>query len=418
MLDLLDHPSKSAEMDPPISIEVAGQRLTLFFNTESQLELMLRDISSASRRVWLETYIFLDDRVGRLVAEALKERALAGVDVRVHYDAVGCLAASRTLFTSLAAAGVKLNCFHSAWECLRRFAFFRTYNRRNHRKLLVIDDRAAYFGGMNIVDHACEMPGNAETRTPAAIGWRDLHVRLEGPDQAAIAESFATSWKRSLGKGHRPRESKVSLRKQLALDRLRKIGQSSQETHQTQPQDEWIRFFDSGLGPRSDRSARVFLRLINTARSRLTLSMAYFLPVGRVRRALFRCAKRGVHVRLVLPSFSDIPLIYEATRYLYHMLLRRRFEIYERNECMLHSKAMIVDDEYVVLGSSNFDVRSLWINWEFLVVIRSRRLSAVLSEVTQREIQSSCRVTHDDWRNQPWWQRLLDRLAWSLRRWL
>src|SRR6185436_10906919 len=144
----------------------------------------------------------------------------------------------------LVKAGVKLNCFHSAWECLRRFAFFRTYNRRNHRKLLVIDDRVAYFGGMNIVDHTCETPGDSETRSPAAIGWRDLHVRLEGSAQTAVAESFAASWKRSLGKRRRPRESAISLRKQLAFDRLRKMGQPSPESNQRQAQDEWIRFFD------------------------------------------------------------------------------------------------------------------------------------------------------------------------------
>lgn len=418
MLDMLDRASTSAEVDPPISIEVAGQRLTLFFTTESQLELMLRDIKSATHRVWLETYIFLDDRVGRPIADALKERALAGVDVRVHYDAVGCLVASRTFFTELAAAGVKLNCFHSAWECLRCFAFLKTYNLRNHRKLLVIDEQAAYFGGMNIVDHTCQMSGGTETRHPTAIGWRDLHVRLEGPAQVEVAASFDASWKRSLGKGHRPRELAVSLKRQMALDRLKKSGRSQPGPDESYSPEEWIRFFDSGSGPRSERSARLFMRLINAARSRITLSMAYFLPVGRVKRTLFRCASRGIPVQLVLPSFTDAPLIYRATRFFYHMLLRRGFEIYERSECMLHNKVLIVDDEYVVLGSSNFDVRSLWINWEFLAVVRSYRLAALLNEVIQREIQSSCRVTHDDWHNQLWWQRLLDRLAWSLRRWL
>lgn len=412
MLDVLTHPKIPVEVDPPISLEVAGQRLTLFFNTESQLDLMLHDIRSASRRVWLETYIFLDDRVGRLIAEALKERALAGVDVRVHYDAVGCLVSPSRLFTDLATAGVKLHCFHSAWECLRRFTFFRTYNRRNHRKLLIIDDQAAYFGGMNIADHSCELPRHSETRSAAAIGWRDLHVRLEGPLQAEIAKSFVASWKRSLRKIRRSRES-TPLKRQLALDRLRQ-----QEFQHVPNRDEWIQFFDSGSGPRSHRSARLFMRLINAARRRLTLSMAYFLPVGRVRRAIFRCAKRGVRVRLVVPRVSDVPLVHRATRYLYHTLLRHHIEIYERSECMLHSKVLIVDDEYGVLGSSNFDVRSLWMNWEFLAVIRSRRLAATLSDVVQREIQSSCRVTHDDWRNQPWWRRWLDRLAWSLRRWL
>ncbi len=413
--DAVESRIKQVVVDPPVSIDVAGQRLTLFFNTESQLELMLADIRSASLRVWLETYIFLDDRVGRLIAAALKERALAGVDVRLHYDAVGCLTASASLFTELAAAGVKLNCFHSAWECLCRFAFFKRYNRRNHRKLLVVDDRAGYFGGMNIVDHTSELPREFETRPATAIGWRDLHVRLEGPAVAAIADSFEAAWQRALGQPRPIKKPAVSLQKQLNRDSLMKAGRQPEASA---ADDEWIRFFDSGSGPRSERSGRVFLKLINAARRRLTMSMAYFLPVGRVRRALFHCADRKVHVTLIVPGFSDVPVIRRATRYLTHMLLRRRFEVYERGECMLHSKLMIVDDEYVVLGSSNFDVRSLWINWEFLSVIRSRRLATLLAGVVQHEMRASCRITHDDWRGQSWWQRLVDRCAWSFRRWL
>ena len=154
------------------------------------------------------------------------------------------------------------------------------------------------------------------------------------------------------------------------------------------------------------------------ARFRLTFSMAYFLPVGQVRRALFQSAQRGVRMRVVLPSFSDMPFIQRATRYFYDVLLRRRFEVFERQQRMLHSKVLIMDDEYVVLGSSNFDVRSLWINWEFVALIRSRHLAALMTEVVNREARQSVRVTKSFWRNQSWWQRLLDRIAWSLRLWL
>lgn len=395
-----------ADFEPPISIEVAGQQLTLFFNTETQIELMLGDIRSATQRVWLETYIFQSDRVGRLIASALQERASAGVDVRVHYDAVGSLMAPSQLFADLAAAGVKLHCFHSAWEGLRRFEFFKTYNRRNHRKLLVIDDRVAYFGGMNIVDHACETPGESPKRSCLAIGWRDVHVRLMGSSQPELAASFELSWQRARREDYQPIKTRVPLRTLLRRD------------DPAETQTEWLRFFDSGPGPRSDRSARVFTRLLNFARQRVTFSMAYFLPVGRVRRALFRCSNRGLHNRVVLPALSDVPLVQRATRYFYRVLLQRKFEIYEHAACMLHSKVLIVDDEYVVLGSSNFDVRSLWINWEFFALIRSKRLAAALSKVIAREMPSSQRVTCSSWRSQSWWQRWLDRIAWSLRLWM
>ena len=419
-------------IEPPLAIEVAGQRLTLFFNTETQIEAVLNDIRSAQSRVWLETYIFLEDRIGRLVAEALKERASAGVEVRIHYDAVGSLATPNSFFRDLALAGAKLHCFRSAWEALSRFSFFKTYNRRNHRKLLVIDDRVAYFGGMNIVDHASETATDSPKRSHTAIGWRDVHVRLEGRQQRHVAESFELSWQRAQGQPSRPSATNLPLGVLLARDRQTSLPQpadslesSALATNNTpadnapsKNKDEWVRFFDSGPGPRSHRAARVFTRLMQAARFRLTFSMAYFLPVGQVRRTLFQSAQRGVRVRVVLPSFSDMPFIQRATRYFYDVLLRRRCEVFERQQRMLHSKVLIMDDEYVVLGSSNFDVRSLWINWEFVVVIRSRRLAALMTEVVSREAQESVRVTQSFWRNQSWWQRLLDRIAWSLRLWL
>ncbi|HLQ45965.1 MAG TPA: phospholipase D-like domain-containing protein, partial [Planctomycetaceae bacterium] len=311
-------------------------------------------------------------------------------------------------------------------------SFFKTYNRRHHRKLLVIDDRVAYFGGMNIVDHASETATDSPKRSHTAIGWRDVHVRLEGTQQRFVAESFELSWQRAQGQrsqGQASRSSATHLPLGLLLARDRQtslpppaecLASSTLATNNAAAEnnDEWIRFFDSGPGPRSQRAARVFTRLLQAARFRLTFSMAYFLPVGQVRRALFQSAQRGVRVRVVLPSFSDMPFIQRATRYFYDVLLRRRFEVFERQQRMLHSKVLIMDDEYVVLGSSNFDVRSLWINWEFVVLIRSRHLAALMTEVVNREARQSVRVTKSFWRNQSWWQRLLDRIAWSLRLWL
>src|SRR5207245_4576415 len=118
---------------------------------------------------------------------------------------------------------------------------------------------------------------------------------------------------------------------------------------------ESIQFFDSGPGPKHTRALRVFHRLLSMARKRITLSMAYFLPVGRVLRALLRAHRRGVFIRVVVPAQSDVPVVQRATRCLYGRLLRRRFHIYERQVHMLHSKVMVVDDEGSVLGSCTLD---------------------------------------------------------------
>ena len=143
--------------------------------------------------------------------------------------------------------------------------------------------------------------------------------------------------------------------------------------------------------------------------------MAYFLPVGGVLKALLRAPRRGVLVRVVVPGESDVPLVQHATRHLFSWLLRRRFRIYERQVSMLHSKVMVADDAWTVVGSCNLDARSLYINLEFVAVIHSRQLAQALNRVMRFEVAHSKRVTLQEYRERTWWRRLVNRLAWALR---
>ncbi|HWG41954.1 MAG TPA: phospholipase D-like domain-containing protein [Gemmataceae bacterium] len=382
----------------PVSVTVAGHHLTVFVETWPLIEAMVRDILAARKRVWLETYIFQDDAAGQAIAAALRERVAAGVQVRVLYDFIGSSATSGAFFRDLEEAGVQVHAFHSLWEALWNFSFLRILNRRNHRKLLVLDDATAYFGGMNLVDTTLGGRATPE-ELPASAGWRDVHLRLTGPQQNEIAESFERSWRMAHGEpiARRPRSYRLGV---LAAA------------------EESIQFFDSGPGLRHSRAARLFTRLIRAARRRITFSMAYFLPVGGVLRELLRAPRRGVPVRVVVPGESDVPLVQHASRHLYTRLLARRIRIYERQASMLHSKVMIVDNTWAVVGSCNLDARSLYINFEFLAVIRSRSLARVLMGIVRQEIAHSKRVTLEQFRERNWWRWFVNRLAWSLRWWL
>jgi cardiolipin synthase len=380
-------------------VQVAGHELRIFVESMPLIRAMVEDIRAAKERVWLEAYIFLDDAAGREVAEALKDRATAGLDVRVLYDALGSVTTAGAFFRDLEQAGVKVHAFHSLWEAFRRSKVLRILNRRNHRKLLIVDDTAAYFGGMNVVDQSSMRTIEHAERVPTSAGWRDVHVRLAGPQLGEVAESFDRSWRRA--HGHR-----VS-RRPLAYRQAQLVEGS-----------ETIQFFDSGPGLTHTRAARVFNRLIRRATRTLTLSMAYFLPVGRVLRELLGAHRRGVLIRVVVPGQSDVKLVQHATRYLYRQLLRRRFHIFERQIHMLHSKVMVVDGEWAVVGSSNLDARSLWINHEFLAVVHSRTFAKTLNEIIKYEIERSERITLRSCLRLTRWQRLMHRLAWSLRWWL
>ena len=148
-------PALAADAAP---IPVAGNQLTLFVESGPMLGAMAADIRQAKTRVWVESYIFAGDAPGREIADALGERARAGLDVRLLYDALGSQGTPPAIFAQLAAAGVRVHAFHSLWYALRNWSFFEILNRRDHRKLLVVDDRVAYFGGMNITETAPQRP--------------------------------------------------------------------------------------------------------------------------------------------------------------------------------------------------------------------------------------------------------------------
>lgn len=377
---------------------VAGHELTLFIETWPLLHAMLRDIRAARTRVWLETYIFHEDAAGRAIADALRERAAAGVQVRVLYDAIGSKNTSWAFFRELEQAGAQVHAFHSVREALWNFSFLRILNRRDHRKLLVLDDTVAYFGGMNVIDTTLGSVPPTEP-LPISAGWRDVHVRLSGPQQREVAESFERIWRQAHSEPI-PRRPKAYRRGLLAGGK------------------ESIQFFDCGPGLKNTRAARLFTRLIGSARRRITFSMAYFLPVGTVLRELLRAPRRGVSVRVVVPGESDVAVVQRASRHLYTSLLRRRIRIYERQANMLHSKVMIVDTARVVVGSCNLDARSLWINFEFLAVIRSENLARLLTRIIGDEIKNSKRITLEEFQEHNWRRRLVNWLAWCLRWWL
>lgn len=385
---------------PPV-VQVAGHELTIFVQSAPLIDAMVADISAAKQRVWLESYIFADDAAGQQVAEALSERARAGLDVRVLYDGLGSIGTSGAFFEQMSRSGVKVHAFHTVWQAVREFAFLRVLNRRDHRKLLIVDDDVAYFGGMNIVDQrGIETVEDAKARhLPVSSGWRDVHVRLAGPQQPKIARAFDRLWR------YASHETRIAWPRWPIEQMLRS-------------QHESMFFFDSRPSLRYHRPQSVFVPLIRGARRNIMLSMAYFIPQGRILRELVRARQRGVTIRVIIPGNSDVPAVHCATRYFYAYLLKRGFRIYEQNDYMLHSKVMVVDQEWSVVGSCNMDPRSLRFNLEFVAVIHSRSTAALMKRICHYEMQKSRRVTPADVARRSWWQRLIDRIAWSFRKWL
>jgi cardiolipin synthase len=302
----------------------------------------------------------------------------------------------------LRAAGVQVHVFHALGDAFYgRLKFLRVLNQRNHRKLLVVDEQIAYFGGMNVVDQSgIRSPADAKSRhLPAQAGWRDVHVRMVGPRQAEIAESCERLWRR-VHRQPNGRQPRWPVREMVRA-----------------PSDSLF-FFDSRPTFKVRRPQRILVPLIRQARREVTLSTAYFVPMGRVFRELLRARKRGVRVRVIVPGHSDVKVVQWAFRHYYEFLLKRGIRIYERKDRMLHSKAMIVDGKWSVIGSCNLDARSLRLNLEFFAVIHAPQLALALKQIFLEDIRNSVRVNAAYCQRRPWWQRLRDRTAWALRKWL
>ena len=393
--------SPDVKTDRRPTVAVAGQELTLFVESPPLIAAMLDDIKAARTRVWLESYIFNDDEAGRAVADALAERAQAGLDVRLLVDAWGSFSTPSALFNRLRAAGVQVHLFHAFYDAFYAVRFLQVLNERDHRKLLIVDDDIAYFGGMNIVDPSgIRSAADAKSQhLPVSAGWRDVHVRMVGRRQADVAAAFARVWNRV---HHRPagRQPKWP---------VKEIAQAPDDT---------IYFFDSRPLSKSRRPQRIIVPLLRQARREITLSVAYFIPLGSVLRELLRARRRGVRVRVIVPGQSDVKLVQWAARHLYEFLLKRGVRIYERKDRMLHSKVMVIDGCWSMVGSCNLDARSLRLNLEFFAIAHSRPLGQALLDICKEEIRASRRVDAAYCRSRSRWQRFLDRAAWAFRRWL
>jgi cardiolipin synthase len=394
--------AEASRSDPALRrLHAAGHDLEIYTESPPLIAAMRRDIENARRRVWLESYIYVADAAGQALGEALKARVSAGADVRLVYDAVGSARTPAAFFDDLSRAGVQVHAYHSFAEALTRSAPLRVLNRRDHRKLLIVDDHVAYFGGMNIVDQTgLFTPAQAKAHhLPSSAGWRDVHVRLTGPKQPLVADAFDRLWRRAHLKQKAPWPDWP-------------IAQMLASGHD----DVW--FFDSQPQWRQRSPVRVFTPLIRQAKEEIILAMAYFLPTRRLLREMYRARRRGARVRVIVPAQSDVALVQAATRHLYGKLLKHGIEIYERQDQMLHGKSMVIDGLWGVVGSCNFDPRSLWHNLEFLAVFRAEAMAAALREICDFEMRHSLRISLEDVANRSWWRRLADSAAYRLRRWL
>jgi cardiolipin synthase len=349
---------------------------------------MLAAIEAARQRVHLEMYILRADRIGTRFKEALIERARAGLEVRLLYDAIGSFGLPGSYVEELSAAGVQIAEFHPVAPWRPRWGL----NTRDHQKILVVDDRVGFTGGINIGDEYV-------AREEGGGGWHDMHVMIEGPAVHDLARIFRKTWVRA---GAEP-FPEPALPKPLALP----PGELSEVlvASNVDLRNRW-------------RLRQTYLHPIRRAERSICLMSAYFIPDRGLRRALRNATARGVSVRVIVPATSDVKAVYYASRHLYTRLLRSGIRIFEWPEHMMHAKCGVIDAVWSTIGSYNIDRRSFAHNLEVGVIMIDRRLGKDLEAQFERDLLGCREVRFDEWERRSTWQKFLELLFFQIRYWL
>jgi cardiolipin synthase len=347
---------------------------------ETAFAEMFAGIGRARSSVFLEMYIFSADATGREFRDRLAAAARRGVRVWVLVDAWGCWKTPESFWAPLRAAGAEVRLFHP----LRRGLF----PFRNHRKLLLVDDDAAWLGGMNVAD---EYRAGRAGQPP----WRDFVLAVEGPDAARLRRPFLRMWIRA---------DRALLLGAFFRNRRPRDGETPEGS---------LRFLASGPGETARLALQAHRDVIRSARRSVDLAMGYFFPPGRILRQLRNAVGRGVRVRLLVTRRTDVPAMRWAARGVYGRLLRAGIEVYEYLPAMLHAKLAVADDTLVV-GSANLDLRSDRINYEITAVVRDPGVAAAARREFEADLARSERVQLAAWHGRPLLDRLLERLSYWL----
>ena len=368
----------------------AGNRVTLLHNGAEYFPELEKAIKNAALEIFLEAYIFENDDTGRRIAEALQHAAQRGITVHLLLDGFGSKSMPQEMLAGMIQAGIQVLLFRP--EVLG-FKFRRQRLRRMHRKLVVIDGRIAFIGGINIID---------DMHTPRQVPPRfDYAVKVEGPLLRVIHAAARDLWARVTWT-HLRREWSYT-KGRTAASQLRGEQRAALVTR-------------DNLRHRRDIE-QAYLNAIAGAKQEIIIANAYFLPGRNFRRALINAAARGVRVILLLQGRVEYLLLHYASRALYGNFLDAGVEIYEYHKSFMHAKVAVMDGYWATVGSSNIDPFSLLLGREANVVVEDRGFAQQLRQSLMQAIaRGATQVVRERWKNRPLAQRVLIWISYGVAR--
>jgi len=357
---------------------VPGNRVQILLNGDELFPPLLEAIRGARKSITFTQYVYEKGDVSQRIAEALAERCRAGVGVNILLDYTGSLGFPSEYGTLLTTSGCHLAWFHplQPWQPNR-------FNKRTHRRVLVVDGRIGFTGGFGINQ---KWTGDGMVRGH----WRDTDARVEGPVVEYLQAAFAEDWRQATG---------IVLAGDAYFPRLSSGGSVHAQVVASSP-----------AGGSSDAYLH-FLLAIGSARHTVFLTNPYFVPDARMTQALLNAVGRGVRVVVLVPGVIDHPLVREAGRRDFGPLLQAGIEIYEYQPALLHAKTMVIDGVFVTLGSINLDNRSFALNQELNLTIYDREIGRRMQQVFATDLSRSAPVTYEAWKRRGLMARVYEFIA-------
>jgi len=362
----------------------ANNSVKLLLNGEEKFPELLRALEEAKSHIHLEYYIYEDDNTGRSIADVLIKKAKQGVEIRFMYDDFGSNGLKRSFLEKLEAAGIRTAPFYK----IKLLVFANRLNYRNHRKIIIIDGKTSFVGGINISDRY----RNDNLGKPDLF-WRDTHLMVNGPATAYLQYLFLCDWNFCSNDGltYEPSYFPPPLPTRTIEKEIVQMVSS---------------------GPDSDLPVIFysFLEAIGAAKKKILITSPYFIPGESLMDALSIAAKGGLQVQILVPGKSDSKMVNAAARSYYTELLKYGVQIFLYEKGFIHAKTMVIDDDLAIVGSANMDYRSFDLNFEVNALIYSHGVSKQLKDIFGEDLKQASEINAIDWLNRPKYKHLWEKL--------
>jgi len=367
------------------SLLTSGNTVTLLLNGENKFAEVIKAINEAKHHIHIEYYIYEDDEIGKTIERLLIKKAAEGITVRFIYDDFGSRSIRRQLVKRIRNGGVSAFPFHK----VKFWAFANRLNYRNHRKIIIVDGKVGFVGGINVSDKYINDPG-----TPDKLYWRDTHLKIEGPGVLQLQHIFLGDWNFCANDNIKPEP--------VYFPGTPFLPQQGGQMVQI-----------ASSGPDSDRPTVLYalLQAINLAATEILITTPYFIPGESIVDALIVSALGGVSVKLLVPGISDSRIVNAAAHSYYDDLLSAGVEIFLYDKGFIHAKTIVVDRKLSMVGTANMDNRSFELNFEVNAIVYDQPIADQLVAAFAEDIQHSKKIDIIEWADRPVLRRLWEKTA-------